>query len=375
MCGPGQPSDDSTPSDVKVESNLNSSDESESNEATKSTDKHHQRQTKNSPKKEMNKKYDDVMISDETSLSWSVLSGVFHGTLWCVLSFYLPFFIWSLETTRKFYSMASFNYDPKRSLFDNTIWTYGTDYALATITGAFAVWILRTSSRSSRQEVKRLARISATMLILYSMSTGAGAIAHHFFLTVESRNSLAFRLLWTVCVSTVYLAAAPMGMIGSECLQIFQPRSNCSRVLKTMPYLRNIYWFMYGATGAFGFAKGFLSFQRPACDIFIAGVTQTPCTFYFMAFLFLVEHPGITKFMKIYGNVGFILNAHMFFIYPFIVDHLGWSMAATNTYLHANLCISWSLQGLILQRIVKSLVEEETKDEKCQKELREKKVQ
>lgn len=350
---------------MKVESNLYSSGESESNEATK----------KKSLEKEMNKKYDDVMTIEESSLSWSVLSGVFHGMVWCVLALYLPFFVWSLETARKFYSMASFNYDPKISLFDNTIWTYGTDYALATITGVFAVWILRTSSRSSRQEVKRLARISATMLILYSMSTGAGAIAHHFFLTVESRNSVTFRILWTICVGTVYLAAAPMGMIGSECLRIFKPRPNSSPLLKTMPYLRKSYWLMYGVTGTVGFAMGFMSFQRPACDIFIAGCTQTPCTFYFMGFLYLVEQPGITKFMKFYGLVGFILNAYLFFIYPFLVDNLGWSLAATNTYLHANLCTSWSLQGLILQRVVKSLVAEEFEGGKSQEQLRQKKVQ
>jgi len=320
-------------------------------------------------------KNNDAMVNGETSLFWAVSSGAFHGILWSVIGIYMPYFSSPREQASKIYQMAAWQYDPEKSLFDDTIWTYGTDYALTIITGIFAVWIIRTSNRSSRQEVKQLARISASMLLLYSTSTGAGGIAHQFYSTLESRNSTTFRLIWTVCAGTVYLAAAPMGMIGSECLRIFQPRTNCSPLLKAMPYMRKSYWLMYATTGAFFFAKGLTSFQRPVCDILTAGVTQAPCTFYFMAFLYLVEQPGITSFKKIYGLVGFILNAYLFFIYPFLVDNLGWSLPLTNTLLHVNLCIAWSLQGLILQRIVKSLVEEEKDGKGSPEELQQKKVQ
>jgi len=311
---------------------------------------------------------------DETdaSPSSSVLSGVLHGVVFSVASLEAPFIVSGRDLVNKIYQKASYEYDPAISLFDNTIWTYGTDYALATITAGFAIWILQTSNRSSRDVHKRVARASATMLILYSVSTGAGAIAHQHFLTVESRNSMVFRLLWTICVGTVYLAAIPMGIIGSECLRIFQPRPNCPPLLKTIPLVTNAYWMFYGAIGAIACALGFMSFQRPACDIFIAGCTQTPSTFYFLAFLVSVEHPLITKFMKLYGVVGFICNAFLLPLYPILVRNF--SLATTNTVLHTNLCIAWSLQGLVLQRVVKCLVEETTHNEQRQEQLRNKKV-
>lgn len=372
MCGPDQRSDDSTPSAMKAESDLSSSDGSESNESANGTN-HESRKRETHQSAGTNTNSDnDTFVIKESSLLWSVLSGHFNGILWCIAALTIAFNMMSREKVEKIYKLASFEYDPEISVFDNTILTWGTDYALSVITGAFAIWIRQTSKRSSRDDIRRLALASTTMLFLYSIQTLAGAIAHQTFLTVESRNSLTFRLLWTLCVGLVYLASAPMGMIGSECLKIFQPRSNCSAILKTMPYLTNAFWLMYGVTGTFAYAKGFLSFQRPAADIFIAGVTQTPTTFYFMAFLYLVEQRGITNFMKVYGLVGFILNAYLFFIFPFLVIDLGWSLGVTNLFCHVNLCIAWSLQGLILQRLVKSLVEE---DETKQKELRQKKVQ
>jgi len=308
-----------------------------------------------------------------TNISSSILSGVLHGVVWSVFALNFPIILSGREVGDKIYPKASYEYDPSVSLFDNTIWTYGTDYGLATIMMSFAFWILRTSNDSERNEHKRLARVSASMLILYAISTGAGAIAHHNYLTVESRNSLTFRLLWTICVGTVYLAPISMGMIGNECLRIFQPRANCPPLLRSMPRLTDIYWILYGTVGTVACALGYMSHQRPACDIFIAGITQTPCTFYCMGFLYLVEHPGITKTMKIYGNVGFIMNAFLLPLYPILVLNLGWSLAATNTLLHANLCVAWSLQGLVLQRVVKSLVEE-PRNESQQKPLK-KKVQ
>jgi hypothetical protein len=304
----------------------------------------------------------------------STMWGVLHGALWNLFALNIGKLLCGSNRYSKVYQIAYYEYDPLRSPFDNTIWTYGTDYALATITAGFAIWIILTSNRSSRDEHKRLARISALMLILYSISTGAGAIAHQNFLTVESRNSTNFRLLWTVCVGTVYIAPAAMGVIANECVRIFQPRSNCPPLLQSMPSLTDLYWVVYGAIGTIACALGYMSFQRPACDIFIAGGTQTPCTFYLMGFLYLVEHPGISKAMRIGGLTGFIMNANLMPLYPFLVLECGWSLASANTLLHAHLCVAWSLQGLTLQRIVKSLVEESV-DAQPQGRLQTKKVQ
>lgn len=310
------------------------------------------------------------------SLFSAVGHGILHGVGWCLFALYFTLLISSQEVREQIYPKAHYVYDPALSHFDHTIWTYGTDYALATITGAFAVWILHTSHRSNRDVHKRLARVSATMLVLYSISTLAGAIAHQNMHTIEWRNTWAFRLLWTTCVGTVFLAPAAMGMIGNECLRIFQPRKNCPAMLQSMPCLSDAFWMAYAAVGTIGCALGVMSFQRPACDIFIAGGTQTPCTFYCMGFIYLVEHPGLSKAMRWGGLIGFIMNAAMLPAYPYLILDLGWSLPATNTLMHTNLCVAWSLQGLVLQRIVKSVVEEDPAAvNPQQQQLRTKKVQ
>jgi len=363
----------SPPPAMQAGSDLSGSDGSESddiNEAEPS--QRHPRKMRQSPSNQMNDSNKDANANAASNLSSSVISGVLHGVVWVVLALNMPYFASHPDVAGRTYQKALYKYDPAISLFDNTIWTYGTDYALAIITAGFAVWILHTSNQSSRDDHKPLARASAWMLVLYAISVGVAAPLHQFYLTVESRNTLVFRLLWTIVPSSVYAAVIPMGIIGNECLRIFQSRPNCSSLLKSIPCLTDTYWKFYGAIGIIACALGHTSFQRPACDIFIAGCTQTPPTFYCMAFLFLFEHPGISKGMRILGFFGFISNAILLPLYPFLVDTLGWSLGATNFTMHSNLCVAWSLQGLILQRIVKALVEE-TRD--GQEQLQTKKVQ
>lgn len=384
--------DQSHPPPMHAESDLSGCDGSDSDDNNQSGNKNatntismsnaerrRQRKLRQFPNKQINNNNNDDRNGHgnsngtvtATSVSSSVLSGLLHGVLWVVVSLNLPFILSGQDVANKLYQKASFEYDPKISLFDNTIWTYGTDYALATITAGFASWILHTSNRSASPPMaKRLARVSASMLFLYAISTGAGGVAHHTFLTIESRNTLVFRVLWTICVGTVCLAPTAMGMIGNECLRIFQLRKDCPPLLKTMPRISDAFWLVYGAVITISCLMGGMSFQRPACDIFIGGITQTPCTFYCMAFIYLVEHPKITTGIKIRGLVGFIMNAFMLPLYPMLILKLGWSLAATNTLLHSNLCVAWSLQGLTLQRIVKALVEEQEESEQITEEQR-----
>ena len=97
-----------------------------------------------------------------------------------------------------------------------------------------------------------------------------------------------------------------------------------------------------------------------------------------MAFLYLVEHPAFSNRMRIWGLIGFIMNAFMLPLYPYLLLDLGWSLPATNTLMHTNLCVAWSLQGLVLQRVVKGVVEEDPMVDMPQQpaeELRTKKVQ
>jgi len=295
----------------------------------------------------------------ETSMLSSAATGIFHGVLWMIIAEYLPHILSGRAIGKKIYAKAFNNYDPAVSVFDNTMWTYGTDYTLTVMTGGIAIWILQTSKQTKSDLAKRLSNISSTMLFLYATSTLLGGIAHHNFLTVESRNTMIFRVLWTTCSSTVYIVPTFMGMIGNECLKIFQARPECPPLLKSMPRLSDTHWLFYGVFGMiYAPILGFMSFQRPACDIFIAGVTQTPCTFYCMGFLYLVQHPAMTKGVVVSGLVGFIMNAYLLPLYPFLAENQGWSLGATNALMHANLFIAWGLQGLTLQRLVQGLVDE-----------------
>lgn len=305
---------------------------------------------------------DDDETFTTSSLSSAVLHGVLHGVAWVIFALYCPLVLMGRDVVNKIFQHASFRYDPTISVFDNTIWTYGTDYALAVITAGFAIWIIMTSDRSDNKTAHRLSRISASLLILYSISFALAGPCHHFLYSVESRNTTLFRTIWTVCVGTVYFAPAVMGMIANECLRIFRGRNGCPPLLKNMPRTTDIFWLAYASVGTVAYALGRISYQRPAADIFVAGGTQVPCTFYFMAFLYLVDHSKITNGMKFRGLFGFIMNAFLLPLYPILVLHYGWSLPAVNTFMHTGLCINWSLQGLTLQRMVKVLAEEETQE-------------
>mmetsp|Transcript_23677 Transcript_23677/g.48520 ORF Transcript_23677/g.48520 Transcript_23677/m.48520 type:complete len:376 (+) Transcript_23677:722-1849(+) len=332
---------------VPGESDLSGSDSDDANDSN-SNDRRRQRKMRQLSSQQST-------TANNESFSSSALTGILHGVVWIAIAENLPVILSGREVYDKIYRKAFFDYDAEISVFDNTIWTYGTDYAIFAMAVSVAYWILRTSNPAT----SKLSRMSALMLVLYSISTGAGAIAHHFFLTVESRRTLEFRVLWTICVGSVFLAPIAMGIIGSECVAIFQRRSDCPAAFKRLPYLTDVYWIFYGAVGTIVCICGGMSFQRPACDIFIAGITQSPCTAYCMAILYLVKHPGITNGDKGWGLLGFIMNAFLLPLYPILVETFGWSLAGANTLMHTNLFVAWFLQGRTMQRIVKSLVEEE----------------
>ena len=99
-------------------------------------------------------------------------------------------------------------------------------------------------------------------------------------------------------------------------------------------------------------AMGYISFKRPACDIFIAGGTQFPCTFYCLGAL------GLRKWNKSKNEtsspigyvrlpyrlmyyIGFIGNAPLLPMYPLLVQYSGLSLAGINTLLHTCKYISY----------------------------------
>jgi hypothetical protein len=301
------------------------------------------------------------------STSVSVIWGVANASFWIAFSLYFPFILAPHAATQTYHT-AFYHYDPQLSHFDNTIWTYGTDYALAVIMAGVAYSILRYS----RPQVSdQLCMRSASLLMLYGVSVIAGGCAHQFFTTLESRNSLAFRFLWTVCVGTVCAASCSMGMSGREALRKFQQyerlqqQQNLSStassksspsLLQAVPLLSDAFWLAFRGTVTAVCAMGGISFQRPACDIFIAGITQSPSTFYCMIFFFLVQHPRVQAWAKVMGFVGFILNAPLLPMYPLLVQYTDWSLASVNTLLHCWLCVAWSMQGISMKHVISALV-------------------
>jgi hypothetical protein len=297
-----------------------------------------------------------------TAVVSAVLSGITNAALWIAFSLYFPFIL-APYAASKTYDAAFYKYHPEMSHFDNTVWTYGTDYALAVV---MAVIVNTTLRLSTRNVTDKLCRRSSSLLLLYAVSVIAGGCAHQFFTTLDSRNTLAFRFLWTVCVGTVCSGSISMGMSGSEAIRKFQqlqqqqqerePNNDTSSLLlMKVPVLTDAFWLAYGGTVTIVCALGGISFQRPACDIFIAGITQSPSTFYCMIFFLLVRHERVQLWAKVVGFVGFILNAPLLPMYPLLVQYTDWSLASVNTLLHCWLCVAWSMQGISMRHVIRAL--------------------
>ena len=287
----------------------------------------------------------------QTKLAWSVLEFV-GGLLLAVgtvlFSLWFPFFL-TPKAAAKTYQFAFYHYDPALSLFDNTFLTYGTDYFLA-IAMTFWAYYCVTASTSIKTRPLRLR--AAGLLLCYAFSVLAGGWAHQFYTTVESRNSLKFRILWTICVGTVTAAGGFMGMCASEVSSKFANRRIVPEIL----------WVGFGVGTTLICIAGGVSFQRPACDIFIAGQTQIPPTAFFMVlFVYTMMRSSDGKpcpiglVYKLVGLVGFILNAPLLPTYACMVQYTSWSLGEVNALLHSNLLVAWSMQALTLRQFVAAM--------------------
>jgi len=333
----------------------------------------------------------------------SVGSGTLQGIGWIMFSLYFPFLL-APHAATKTYHKAYYQYDPSKSLFDNTIWTYGTDYGLAVIMSILATVILSnktamsTNKRSSAATIGQLCNRSAALLLLYGVSVTAGGLSHHFFLTVESRNTIWFRCLWSVCVGTVCAASCSMGMAGSTMIKLYQQQEHqreqpstttkpneessfvTTRMLLQTPVVSDLFWLSYGMTVTAICLFGGLSFQRPACDIFIAGITQSLPTFYCMSFFFLSDNSNeqehehhqehtVQRWAKLVGLIGFILNAPLLPMYPLLVQYTDLSLAAVNTLLHSWLCVAWCMQGISMRHVIQVLSRRQNDLERQEKKI------
>lgn len=292
---------------------------------------------------------------DWMGLAVSVASGAVVAAGMTAFALWFPFFL-APHVAAKTYDWAYYSYDSKLSHFDNTAWTYGTDYLLALVMASISCSILRYS----RPRVSdRLANRSASLLLGYCASVIAGGYCHHKYTTLEHRNMLSFRILWTICVGTVTGASCSMGMSGSQVIRQFQQHPKCNPLLRKLPVIPDSFWWTLGLGITAVCAWGGMSFQRPACDIFIAGITQSPSTFYLMIFFFLVKHPRVQLSAKVIGFIGFIFNAPLLPMYPLLVQYTDWSLASVNTLLHCWLCVAWSMQGYSLRQMIVVLTEDQ----------------
>ena len=240
------------------------------------------------------------------------------------------------------YIPAWYQYDDELTHFDNTPWTYNTDYVLTVVMSVLAIICLRTRAPDDcpvkNKASLKLRLYSASLLICYGLSTLAGGWAHQHFTSIESLNTTRFRIFWYLCVGNVSFASCYMGLIGREVQKVFG-------VEGAVPLGPWWFWPVYGLYMNVACGLGYISFKRPACDIFIAGITQFPTTFYCLVAL------GIRKWPSSHSNespiglvylpyrlmyyIGFIGNAPLLPMYPLLVQYSGMSLAGINTLLHA----------------------------------------
>merc|ERR1740129_2434646 len=110
-----------------------------------------------------------------------------------------------------------------------------------------------------------------------------------------------------------------------------------------------------------------MSYQRPACDTFIAGSTQTVPTFYNIWIMYhiyslkqqqatkeIVSKHSIQQYLKY--SVSYLLNAPPLPIYTQLL-HAQIATSIINTYLHSNLFITWNCQGYFIRYFIELLEE------------------
>jgi len=294
-------------------------------------------------------------------------------------SMWFPFNIPGVSSAAiKTYIPAWYQYDHEHTKFDNTPWTYNTDYLLTAVMSLLAIKCVMERApddcpdRVGKNAASLKLRLySASLLMCYGISTLAGAWAHQHFTTVESLNTTRFWMFWCVCVGNVSFASCYMGLIGREVQKVF----GVEGALPLGPWW---FWPVYGSYMAGACFLGYISFKRPACDIFIAGVSQSPSTFYCILALGLRKWPSSSSSRAV-GNsndsskakespielvglayrimfyIGFIGNAPLLPMYPMLVQYSGMSLGGVNTLLHSWLMVMWGMQGISLLHLCRAM--------------------
>jgi len=145
---------------------------------------------------------------------------------------WLPYQVPGLyEASIQTYIPAWYNYDIKNTKFDNSNWTYGTDYILTIVMFylAYKCYFAKAPSNYPKGIIKnknsfKLRAYSSSLLLCYGISTLAGGYSHQTFTSVDMLNTMKFRIFWIICVGNVSFASCYMGLIGREVQRIFGVR-------------------------------------------------------------------------------------------------------------------------------------------------------
>lgn len=304
----------------------------------------------------------DVMKSSHALLLLPIIS---YATFKFSLAF--PEILWSKATM--YYIPAGWTYDEDNSVFDNSVWTWATDYIIAFFMALGSLYCLRCKGSILNSEIRYL---MAGLLSLYFASVLSGGICHQYFKTVESMNSISFRLLWFICVGTVSMAGGLIGAIGSNIAKSLNALNVESHFKVTV--IPNIFWIGWCVVLTAICASGEMSFKRPPCDIFIAGTTQfVPSAYTILVILCRkwnllpnINYERKTKFIQKETTlldrslicISFVLNAPLLPLYPLLV-HQQLSLGLINTLLHTNLLMAWGLQCYSVRRLCFKLAEVE----------------
>lgn len=229
-------------------------------------------------------------------------------------------------------------------LFDNTALTWGTDIGIGVLCGAFSVGIWQRSGLPAN--ARRLQLSCCALLCLMMTSTLSGAAAHwRHDGTAEMLRGETFRSLWYLVVGCTLAVGGVVGLIAGEIARL----GGAARVLPPEAWAA---WIVVLEVLMVG---GWMSFTRPAADIFFAGATQSLPTLMLQAALHLYNwRPRVGRTTYWVLQAGLLLNAPLVVTYPLLVGS-GWSLGAINTYLHANLALSWGMQGFGLSALLDTL--------------------
>jgi hypothetical protein len=195
--------------------------------------------------------------------SFHATSGSLASGAVFLFSIYFPFLLapWAASRT---YTPAWYQYTVD-SVFCNSVWTFGTDYFLAAVLAT-----LQSTIPTSRPVSSAVAWRSRGLLASYCLSVLAGGLAHHLYVELPMRNTWHFRLIWTLCVGCVTFASAFMGSIGSELARVDESLKDM--IAARIPVVPEPFWVAFGTFMTVVCAIGGISFQRPACDMYVSHI-------------------------------------------------------------------------------------------------------